>query len=99
MNDEWADSFAPIKNADLDRISVAEPITKEKRGLTLRLCGQDKAPCPFGLTVTHLRRADIARYLLPIFKNTIKHEKFFEKWCQSSMIFISKGNTPYTKMV
>jgi Reverse transcriptase (RNA-dependent DNA polymerase) len=49
--------------------------------------------------VRHLRRADIAKYLVPLFNNAKKFEKVPVKWCKSCMIFIPKGENPYTGIV
>jgi Reverse transcriptase (RNA-dependent DNA polymerase) len=97
INDEWAEFLAPVENADLDTISVADPITLKEIEHALRIFGQDKAPGPSGLTVRHLRRADIATYLVPLFHNAIKFENVAEKWCKSCMIFIPKWDNSYTK--
>jgi hypothetical protein len=77
-----------VENADLDMISVANPITLEEIEHALTICGQDKASGPSGLTVRHLRRAVIAKYLVPLFNNAKKLEKVPEKRCKSCIIFI-----------
>jgi hypothetical protein len=53
---------------------VPDPFTPEELKNALRICGQGKAPCSSGLTVPHLRRANIAEYVLPAFNNAIKNE-------------------------
>jgi hypothetical protein len=41
INDEWAEFFAPVENADLDMISVADPFTLKEIEHGLRICGQE----------------------------------------------------------
>jgi hypothetical protein len=47
-------------------ISVADSVTLDKIDHALRICGDYKTPTPSGLTVRHLRRADITECLAPV---------------------------------
>jgi hypothetical protein len=79
INGEWVEFFALIQNDSLHMSSVGDPITLEEIEYALRICGQDKARAPSGLTVRHIQRANFAKHLVSLFNNAKKYEKVPEK--------------------
>jgi hypothetical protein len=75
IDNERAEFLAFIENTNLYMLSGTYPITLEEIEHVFRICGQDNASGPSGLTVRHFRRANIAKYLLSVFNKAIKKKK------------------------
>jgi hypothetical protein len=96
---EWIEYFGVIDGVRLEMSCIAETILEPEVVAALRVCGQDKAPGPSGLTVRHLRRAENAHLLAKIFNNSIQLRKVPVQWCKLTMSIIPKGDPPYAGKV